>query len=110
MSRHVARSCRHGYLLTRLTRLKTNETAELLGRGPTALTVARQRFEKRLAQDEQWAPRLKRAESQARNLVAVGEERGAQAKEAASPVYRCATNEPGESSFIPRCPRSVNFF
>jgi len=41
--------------------------------------MARQRLEKRLARDEQWGLRLKRAESQVRTLVAVGDERVAQA-------------------------------
>ena len=52
-----------GYLLGRLTLLKANEIAELLQRGPTAVTMARRRLETRLAQDEQWERRYRRPRS-----------------------------------------------
>lgn len=64
------------YLLTRLTLLKTNEIGDLLGRGSTAVSMACQRLERRVALDEQWALRLKRAELHLRNLFAGREEPG----------------------------------
>jgi hypothetical protein len=59
-----------GYLLGRLTLLQSNEIAELLHRGPTSVTMGRKRIEKRLAQDAQWAQRVRDTEFKLRNLLA----------------------------------------